>query len=263
MGRYSARPQDGPAWITGASMGIGAETAFLLAENGYTVFASARSADKLEAMAQDRRACGRIHPLPLDVTDREASARALGTILEKAGPPAVAVLNAGTFLPVRGHAMDFENFDKTFDVNFFGVVNSMIPVIDVMMGAGRGQIAIVSSVAGYGGLRKSASYGASKAALINMAESMKFDLDRNNITIQLINPGFVDTPLTEKNDFPMPFLMPVDAAGKRIVHGLKDGGFEITFPRRFTYLLKAANLLPYPLYFRIMDRITGGGGKKG
>ena len=262
MASYRAKPQDGPVWITGASMGIGAETAYALANRGYTVYASARSADKLGELAQDPRAQGRVLPLPLDVTDRDACADAMARISTDAGAPSVVLLNAGTFLPIRGHGLAFESFDTTMAVNFDGVVNAMIPAIDAMLEAGRGQLGIVSSVAGYGGLKKSASYGASKAALINMAESLKFDLDRRNIRIQIITPGFIDTPLTEKNDFPMPFLMPADKAAERIVQGLERGGFEITFPRRFTWGLKAVNLLPYSLYFPIMDRMTGGSREK-
>ena len=123
---------------------------------------------------------------------------------------------------------------------------------------GQGQVAIVSSVAGYGGLPKNAAYGISKAGLINMAESLKFDFDLMNIKVQIINPGFIDTPLTEKNDFPMPFLMPVDKAAERVVAGLKSSRFEITFPRRFTFMLKFVNLLGYPVYFWLIRKITAG-----
>jgi NAD(P)-dependent dehydrogenase (short-subunit alcohol dehydrogenase family) len=142
-----------------------------------------------------------------------------------------------------------------------------VPLVDSMKRAGRGQIAIVSSVTAYGGLPTSAAYGATKAALTTMAESLKFDLDKMNITIQAVHPGFVDTPATRGNPFPMPALMDVEDAARRIVAGLGKPGFEITFPRRFTYMLKLLGLLPYPLYFRALNRFTGWSkrplGKKG
>jgi short-subunit dehydrogenase len=165
-------------------------------------------------------------------------------------------LNAGTFIPVSAHELNYETFDNTMNVNFIGVVNCLLPAVEAMKKAGKGQLAIVASVAGYGGLKKSASYGASKAALINMAESLKFDLDAMNIKIQIVTPGFIDTPLTEKNKFKMPFLMSASDAAERIIAGLKKDRFEITFPRRFTFMLKFANILPYFLYFRIMGSAT-------
>lgn len=253
---YTAKPEDGAVWITGASSGIGAETAIRLAKQGFEVYISARSVEDLEKVAARPEAQGRIHALPLDVTDREACIAAAETITGSGRPIAIAMLNAGGFWPARGWNLTAENFDKTYAVNFTGVINCMIPAVESMKEAGRGQVAIVASVSGYGGLKKAASYGSSKAALINMAEALKFDFDKMNIKMQLINPGFIDTPMTEKNDFPMPFLMPLDKAADRVASGLKTGKFEITFPRRFTWMLKIANLLPYPLYFWLMGTMT-------
>ena len=244
-------------WITGASTGIGAAVASKLAAGGNTVYASARSADTLETLAGTHFGSGRILPLPLDVTDRDACIEAVGRIEKETGALDLALLNAGTFVPVRATDMGFDAFDRTMAINFDGVINGLIPALDVMKRAGKGHLALVSSVAGYGGLPKSAAYGASKAALINLAESLKFDLDAMQIKLQLVNPGFVDTPLTEKNDFPMPFLMPLDKAAERLVAGLEGNSFEITFPRRFTWQIKAMNLLPYGLYFPLVGRFTG------
>jgi short-subunit dehydrogenase len=125
-----------------------------------------------------------------------------------------------------------------------------------MIARGTGQIAIVSSVAGYRGLPRAIAYSATKAALIAMAESLKFDLDQTGVMINVINPGFVKTPLTDRNDFPMPFLMPVEAAAKRIADGLARGRFEIAFPRRFAAILKLMRILPYALYFPLVGRTT-------
>lgn len=257
MTLYRANPKDGAAWVTGASAGIGRELALLLAARGYKVYASARSADELDAMAAAAPGPGSVLALPLDVTDREACAAAVERIVAESGALAVAVFNAGNFYPVQGFKLSHEPFDKSLAINVTGVMNGMIPAIEVMKKAGRGQIAAVSSSAGYGGLPKSAAYGASKAGLINLCESLKFDLDRMNIRIQVVTPGFVDTPLTKKNDFPMPFLMPAGKAAKAFADGLERGGFDITFPKRFTFILKALNLLPYWLYFPVVARFTG------
>ncbi len=138
------------------------------------------------------------------------------------------------------------------DVNWNGTINALAPALEFMRKRKRGQIAIVASVAGYGGLPTGSIYSGSKAALIKMAEGLKFDLDRMGILIQVITPGFIRTPLTDRNDFPMPFLLEVDDAAERIVKGLSREGFEITFPKRFTYLLKFLNNLPYWMYFPLV-----------
>lgn len=258
MTTYVAQPDHGAAWVTGASSGIGAALALKLAEAGFTVIATARSRDELDRLAQRASALsGTIDPLPGDVTDEEDMARIVGAIIARHGGLALAVFNAGIYLPVQGEALKADDFHRTFAVNLSGVVNGLVPAVDVMRGAGRGQIAIVSSVTGYGGLPTSAAYGASKAALTNMAESLKFDLDKMNVRIQVVHPGFVDTPATQENEFPMPALMQVDDAAARIIDGLRRPGFEITFPKRFTYALKFLGLLPYPLYFAAVNRFTG------
>jgi NAD(P)-dependent dehydrogenase (short-subunit alcohol dehydrogenase family) len=256
---YRASPKDGAAWITGASAGIGQALARSLAREGYVVYASARGREALEALAAEDNGPGRIMALPLDVTDDAASRQAVERIVGEAGSLALAIFNAGTFVPVRAFRPDRSQYDQTMALNFTGVLNGLLPAIGAMQQAGRGQIAVVSSSASYGGLPKSAAYGASKAALNNMAASLKFDLDAMNIRIQIVTPGFVETPLTGKNDFPMPFLMPADKAAEAFAKGLRSGGFDITFPKRFTYMLKFVNLLPYWLYFPVVAAMTGAG----
>lgn len=257
LGVYHAKPEDGAAWITGASAGIGRELALKLANEGYTVYASARSADALEALSSNFSGKGRIIALPLDVTDHLANLNAVDHIVSESDRLILAVFNAGIFIPTNGANLELSTFEKSFGLNFFGVLNGLQPTIDVMKNEGMGQIAIVSSSAGYGGLPKSAAYGATKAALINLAESLKFDLDPLNIKIQVVTPGFVKTPATDKNDFQMPFLMPADKAAEAFSRGLKSNAFDITFPRRFTLILKLLNLLPYRLYFWLVSRQTG------
>ena len=258
MTSFTATPADGSAWVTGASSGIGKALALELAGEGFTVYATARSEAALEELAgQSSGLRGRIIAAPGDVTDKDAMAGIAGRIDADGNGLALAVFNAGVYLPVHGETLKVEDFDKTFAVNLSGVVNGLVPAIDRMKARGRGQIAIVSSVTGYGGMPTSAAYGATKAALINMAESLKFDLDKFGVRIQVINPGFVDTPATADNAFEMPALVQPDVAANRIGRGLKSGSFEITFPRRFTYVLKALQFLPYPAYFWLMNAATG------
>jgi NAD(P)-dependent dehydrogenase (short-subunit alcohol dehydrogenase family) len=256
---YRARPSDGVAWVTGASSGIGRATALELARRGFTVAGTARRRDALEALSREASGPGRIVAFPADVTQRDELATAFAEIERDLGPVALAFLNAGTFYPMKGADFDAELVMRTFEVNVGGAVNGLAVLIPAMTERGHGQIALNASVAGYGGLPTSAAYGATKAALINMAEALKFTCDEAGITLQLVNPGFVGTPLTDRNAFPMPFLIPAEEAARRICEGFATGGFEITFPRRLPWILKALNHLPYALYFPLVARATGAG----
>lgn len=238
------QPADGIVWITGASSGIGKALALELAQRGWRVAVSARSAEALDALAASDPN-GRIRAFAGDVTDAPRMAEVVETIERDMGPIAIAVLNAGVYLPVRAVPFEPAKFRTSFEVNLMGTVNSLAPLIPRMTERKSGQIWITSSVAGYGGLPTSAAYGATKAGLINMAASLKFDLDLHGVHIGVINPGFVDTPATANNPFEMPFLMKVEDAAKRIADGFAQPRFEITFPRRFAFMLKAVNLLPY------------------
>jgi short-subunit dehydrogenase len=245
-------------WITGASSGIGRALALRLAGDGDTVAVSARSRERLEELA--REAAGRpgqIMVYPLDVTERDDVTTMVDRIERELGPIEQAVLAAGTHHPISADAFLAQDLARRVEVNLLGVANALEPLMRTMIGRGRGRIAIVSSVAGYRGLPTSAYYGATKAALINLAESLKFDLDRQGVQMQLINPGFVETPLTDKNPFPMPFLISTETAAERIAEGLRRSSFEISFPRRFTWLLKIMRCLPYRLYFPLIARATG------
>jgi NAD(P)-dependent dehydrogenase (short-subunit alcohol dehydrogenase family) len=260
MPLYRADPKDGVAWVTGASTGIGRALSLKLARQGYTVAATARSRDHLASLAEEAAGLpGRIIAFPGDVTDEAAIAEVLARIEEEAGAIVLAVFSAGVYLATRGERLYGPNFANTFQLNLMGVINCLIPLVERMREHGRGQVAFVASVTGYFGWPSTAAYGASKAALNNMAESLKYDLDKLNIRIQVINPGFVDTPLTQKNSFRMPALMPVDKAAERLAHALSHGGFESSFPHRFTWLLKALRLLPQALRFRFINWVTGWG----
>ncbi len=262
--KFVARPEHGAAWITGASSGIGYALALALAKNGWRVAATARSADALTALSEAAREFpGEIVCYPGDVTDTPLMVEHCRSIERDHGGIALVVANAGIYLPQDGLDASADAFRKSFDVNMMGTVNVLLPAIDAMKSRSRGQIAIVSSVAGYRGLPTSAAYGASKAGLINMAESLKFDLDRSGIRIQLVNPGFVDTPATKSNPFPMPHLITREEAAEEIIKGLEHPTkFEIAFPSAFVRQLKVLRLLPYRAYFALVARSTGWNKKK-
>ena len=252
-----ARPADGIAWVTGASSGIGRQVALDLARAGWTVAATARRAEELQKLAAEAPA-GRVVVAAADVTDAQAVAAAARAAETGSGRPiALAILNAGTYVPDSAQAFDLQAFVQQVTVNLIGTANALASVMPSMIARSRGQIAIVSSVAGYRGLPRAIAYSATKAALIAMAESLKFDLDGAGVMVNVVNPGFVKTPLTDRNDFPMPFLMRVEDASRRIVEGLASGRFEVCFPRRFAYILKAMRLVPYALYFPLVGRTTG------
>lgn len=250
---------DGCIWITGASQGLGRALALELVRRGRTVVASARGADKLAELETESTAIqgpGRIVPWALDVTDGPAVTEAVRQIESDVGPIETAVLNAGTHTPVDGRRLKAEDFRRLLDINVMGTVFCLEPVVAAMTARRRGRIAVVASLSGYRGLPSAAAYGLTKAGLINMCESMRPELALAGLTMQVVNPGFVRTPLTDKNDFPMPFLMEPDAAARAFADGLESDRFEIVFPRRFAYLLKLLQLLPYRLYFPLARRMV-------
>ena len=251
---FRARPEDGVAFVTGASSGIGRAVALLLAARGFIVAASARRAAELEALAAEDN---RIFAFPGDVADAARMAAITSAIEAAHGPIALAFLNAGVYVPAEREGFDAEIARRTFAVNVGGTINCLGPLLEGMKARGRGQIAITSSLAGYGGIPGSIAYGASKAALIYMAEVLRMTAPAG-LTIQIVNPGFVETPMTAPNkDFDMPFIMSAEQAARIICDGFEKGGFEIAFPKRLAYLFKAARLLPYPLLIPLMRRAAG------
>lgn len=242
-------------WIIGASSGIGEATARALLARGAKVALSARSRPPLEALAQP-------HPeralvAPLDITKPEQIDAAIAEITSRWGGIDLAIVMAGTHRPVRAWELQAKDARDLFEVNMMGVLGAAAAILPVLLRQARGGIAIVSSVAGYGGLPTSLLYGATKAALINFAETLYLDLRPKGISVYLINPGFVKTPLTDRNEFEMPALITAEEAAGEIISGLQRGAFEIHFPKRFTCWLKFLRLLPYRLYFAAVHRITG------
>ncbi len=232
-------------WITGASSGIGRALALRMAREGHHVAVSARRAEELERLKQESE--GKIAVYPLDTTKPEDVKNVVAQIEGEIGPIATAVLCAGTYEPVLAHELTAAKARPVFELNFMGTVNCLEALIAPMRARKAGRIAVVASLAGYFGLPTSAIYGGSKAALINMAEALRPDLALDGIKLQIDNPGFVKTPLTRKNEFPMPFLMEVDDAVEAFYLGLRSERFEITFPRRFSLILRVLQMLPYRL----------------
>lgn len=230
------------AWITGAGSGIGRGLAKRLAASGWTVAVSARSADDLAVLASEQAG---IVAFPLDVTDLAAVQAVWGRIVADLGLPELVVLNAGTYVPVSAKDFTAEKFGANVEVNLLGTAKCLEVVMPAMRARGSGHIAVVSSLTGYVGLPTASGYGATKAALINMCEALEPELEAEGVKLSVINPGFVDTPLTRKNEFPMPFLISTDDAVERIVRGLEAGRFEIAFPKRMSVAIRLLAALPH------------------
>lgn len=241
-------------WITGASTGIGRAVALRLAARGVAVAASARSEHDLAALAAES---GTIAVYPLDVAETGAVVETVGRIEQDLGGIDLAILSAGTWTQVKpAKAIDPEVFARAMAVNYQGCVNALAALVPRMIARGRGHIAIVASVGGYRGLPKAAAYGPTKAALINLAESIRPEFEARGVRISVINPGFVRTPMTDVNRFPMPFLMEPEEAARRIVAGLEAGRYEIAFPTRFVLMMKVLRILPNAAFFWVMRRLT-------
>lgn len=226
-------------WITGASSGIGAALANELTDRGAVVAISARREEQLREVA-----AGRMAVVPVDVTDAAAMKAAAAQVRAELGGIDLVVLNAGMWKQLRLTALDPDIVAQHFAVNVMGTVNGLAAVIGEMMQERQGTIAIMASVAGYRGLPGSLAYGATKAALINMAESVRAEASRSGVRVVTVNPGFVRTPLTETNTFPMPFLIDTDDAARSIVDGLQSNRQEIIFPLGMAVLMKVARVLP-------------------
>lgn len=244
-------------WITGASSGIGRALALHYAEQGHTVCVSARRLARLQALAEESRSMpGDILPFELDVTDAQAARSVLEHIERDVGPIARVVLNAGYYEPAGLEALSLTHFRDTFSVNLDGVLHCLMPCLDAFRESGSGQIAMVASVAGYRGLPRASAYGASKAALIHLAESLKPECRNVGIDVRVVCPGFVTSELTAKNRFAMPAIVSAETAALRIAKGLDTSRFEITFPWRFVVVMKLLRCLPYRLYFALTARLA-------
>lgn len=241
-------------WIIGASSGIGAATAKRFLAAGTRVAISARRAAPLAELAEGH-ARARIEPL--DFTEGTQVAAAWQRIRDAWGGVDLVLIVAGTHAEIRAWELTEQNAMALLETNLHGVIRTTAVILPALLAQGKGAIGIVSSAAGYRGLPKALIYGASKAALINFAETLYLDLHPKGLGVYLVNPGFVDTPLTRRNTFRMPHLITAEEAARSLVAGLSAGDFEIHFPKVFTRQLKLLRILPYRWYFALIRRTTG------
>ena len=242
-------------WVIGASYGIGAAIARELISRGAKVALSARKRDLLDELAATST-----HALvaPLDITDHASLQKAAEQIGQHWGGVDLVLIVAGTHTEMRAQDFNLAAARKLLEVNLHGVLNCVDVAMPLMRRAGPGAgIAIVSSVAGYVGLPKALIYGASKAALINFTESLYGDLRPEGYGVYLVSPGFVDTPLTQKNEFKMPALLPAAEAARITLDEIAAGRFESHYPKRFTFGLKLLRILPHRFHLWAVRKITG------
>jgi len=238
-------------WITGASSGIGKALAIKFANEGWKVAASARRENLLKELNQTNE---NIHPFPLDVTNIDQCKTVFGNIVEKFKNIEISIFGTGIHDPKSEKKFNLDKIRKIMEVNYFGTMNCINAAYDYYNNKKSGQISIISSVAGYRGLPAAGAYCASKSALTSFTETLQFEMKRKNVRVTLVSPGFIKTPMTDQNDFPMPMIKSPEFAAEQIYIGLiKKKGFEIHFPKAFTYFLKFLRILPNSIYFKLVE----------
>jgi short-subunit dehydrogenase len=243
-------------WLVGASSGIGEALARLLAQEGARLILSARNEEGLIRVRDSLTGEGHCL-LPLDVSDLEQVARCVDNLREQAVPLDMAFFAAGIYSPMPVTELNPTEAGKIADINLKGALYWVASIVPLLRQQGEGMLVLTASVAGYRGLPQSFAYGASKAGVIHLAETLRLELASSPVEVRLVNPGFVKSRLTDKNPFPMPFLMEADDAARAILKGLAGKSFEIHFPRRFTFGMKLLRYLPYALYFPLVRKMTG------
>ena len=238
-------------WITGASSGIGKALSIKFAQEGWIVAASARREGLLQELTKINQ---NIHSFPLDVTNPEQCKKVFEEIKKKFNNIEISIFGTGIHDPNSEKRFNLEKIREIMEVNYFGTMNSINSVYDYYNDKKGGQISIISSVAGYRGLPAAGAYCASKSALTSFTESLRFEMMRKNVRVSLVSPGFIKTPMTDQNDFPMPMIKSPEFAAEQIYIGLtKKTGFEIHFPKAFTFFLKFLRILPNSIYFKLID----------
>lgn len=240
-------------WVIGASSGIGAAFASALLARGARVALSARSRTALEAIVSNYSP-DHARALALDVRDVSQLQSTSQTLIDAWGGYDLVVYCAGSYTPQRAWDFKLETVRDMFAINVDGVYACLSVVIPRLLKQGNGSVGIVGSVAGYSGLPKSLGYGPTKAALLNLCESLYLDLAPKGIGVYAISPGFVRTRLTDQNDFAMPALLEADDAAAAMIRGFERGEFEIHFPKRFSRFMKLLRHLPYRLFFPLAGR---------
>ena len=241
-------------WITGASSGIGKSLALKFAKEGWNVAISARRENLLNEISESNE---NIKPFPLDVTNKVKCKEVFSKIKDQFGNIDICFFSTGTWSPKKERDIDVEQIENVFKVNFFGTLNCIKAIEEYFKNKKDGTITIVSSIAGYRGLPNTTGYGPSKSALISLAESLYFDFERYNVRVCLVSPGFIKTPMTDKNEFKMPFLKTSEFAADKIYEGLVNkNNFEIHFPKELTLTLKLFKILPSKIYFYLVKKMT-------
>ena len=241
-------------WITGGGTGIGKAVAIKFANKGWQVAISGRRENVLKEVEENYQ---NIKAFPLDVNDKEKCFTVVENIKKELGDIDICFFSTGTWDPKKEREIDVEQIEKVFKVNFFGTLNCIKAVENHFRIKKEGVITIVSSIAGYKGLPNSTGYGPSKAALNNLAESLYFDFGRYGVKVCLVSPGFIKTPMTDKNDFKMPFLKTPEYSADKIYNGLINSNkFEIHFPKELTLILKFLKIIPDRLYFYLVRKLT-------
>jgi len=239
-------------WITSASSGIGRSLALKFAIEGWVVAASARRENLLLELHNENT---NIHSFPLDVTNAEQCKTVFDDIIKKFENIEICVFGTGIHDPKSEKNFNLDKIRKIMEVNYFGTMNSINSIYKYFNNKKSGQISIISSVAGYRGLPAAGAYCASKSALTSFTESLNFEMKRKNVRVSLISPGFIKTPMTDENDFPMPMIKSPEFAAEKIYTGLiKKKGFEIHFPKAFTFMMKLLRILPSSWYFKLVEQ---------
>ena len=252
-------------WVVGASSGIGAALAQALQRAGARVAVSARRRDALQQVvghppAPPIDAPNPVHEariLPLDINDVQSVEQAFQQLIDDWGGIDVVFWVAGIYQPMRAQNFDLPQALRMIETNLTAVFKGLSVILPVLLRQKSGHLCLVSSVAGFRGLPHALVYGPTKAALIHLAETLYLDLHPDGIGVSVVNPGYVDTPATSINDYPMPALIPAAQAARRTLEGVARGRFEIHYPRRFTTWLKLARHLPDRWYFALVRRVTG------
>lgn len=233
-------------WLVGASEGLGAALAEKLSAAGATVILSARNEDRLAEVADALP--GKSEVLPMDISDDTSVAQAAAKLGDLDG----VVLLAGVYWPMPATQWNAEDATAMADVNFTGTIRVLGQVVPKMVERDAGHIVITGSLSGFRGLPGAIGYGASKAAVMSLAESMRADLWRTGVQVQLANPGFIKTRLTDKNNFKMPFLMTAEEAAQEMFELMNDpGAFERHFPKVFSWVFRLSRFFPNFLYYRL------------
>ena len=239
-------------WIIGASSGIGYHLAKELHSRGARLIVSARTETRLTELQNELN--HNISVLPIDAANSQAVENAAQWFVENGIVIDSVIFMAAVYTPGRLDELSFEDIDQQFRINLnaaFYVIHAVLPI---MKQQHNGQIALCASVAGYRGLPAGQPYSASKAAMINLAESLKLECSNTDIDVKLISPGFVRTPMTDKNEFKMPMIIEPQEAAKAIADGLLKSQFEIHFPKRFTLIMKMLRILPNACFFWLTKR---------